>query len=126
MKKWPFLFFSVIAASVIFAGCANEAKPAADTAAPAASATGENVLNIEASNWKFNQDKFEAKAGQPITINFKSVEGVHGLAVEGLDVDIAKEGSKTFTPDKPGEYKITCSIPCGPDHDKMISTLVVK
>ncbi len=124
-KKWSFLYSSVIAASLIFAGCSNEAKPAQDAAA-SAPASGENVVSLEASNWKFNQEKFEVKAGQPVTINLKSTEGVHGIIVEGLGIEISKEGSKTFTPDKPGEYKILCSIPCGPDHGKMVSTLVVK
>jgi cytochrome c oxidase subunit 2 len=126
MKRiWSILASTMIVASLIFAGCSNETKPAAtESSAPAAS--GENVINIEASNWKFNQETFEAKAGQPVTLNFNSKEGVHGIVIEGLDVEIQQKGSKTITPDKPGEYKIVCSIPCGPDHGKMTATLVVK
>lgn len=125
-KKWTFLTTSLVAASLIFAGCSGESKPASTDSAQQAPASGDNVVNIEASNWKFNQEKYEVKAGSPVTINFKSAEGVHGISIEGLDVSLDKEGSKTITPDKPGEYKIICSIMCGPDHGKMAATLVVK
>jgi cytochrome c oxidase subunit 2 len=124
-RKWTLLASTVLAASMLFAGCSGETKPAATTQS-AAPASGENVVNIEASNWKFNQDRYEVKAGQPVTINFTSKEGVHGLVVDGLGIEIQQQGSKTFTPDKPGEYKMFCSIPCGPDHGKMTATLVVK
>jgi cytochrome c oxidase subunit 2 len=130
-KKWSFFVSSMMAASLIFAGCSGESSsgnsnPAAAETSAQAPASGENVVNIEASNWKFNQEKYEVKAGSPVTINFKSTEGVHGISIEGLDVDIEREGSKTITPDKPGEYKIVCNIMCGPDHGKMTATLVVK
>jgi len=128
MMKKSMLFSSVLAAALIFTGCSNEAKPAAESTAATATAptTGENVINIEASNWKFNQDRFEVKAGQPVTVNLKSTEGYHGIVIDGLGVEITKEGRHTFTPDKPGEYQIMCSIPCGTDHGKMTATLVVK
>jgi cytochrome c oxidase subunit 2 len=127
MKKWGFMISSVVAAAVLLAGCGGESKPAAtESSQSAPAAASGSTINIEASNWKFNQDRFEVKAGEPVTINFKSAEGFHGLGIEGMDFDIQKEGSKTVTFDKPGEYKIFCNIPCGPDHGKMTATLVVK
>jgi heme/copper-type cytochrome/quinol oxidase subunit 2 len=32
----------------------------------------------------------------------------------------------SFKADKPGEYKIDCSIICGPGHDRMQSKIVVE
>ncbi|QQE75303.1 cupredoxin domain-containing protein [Brevibacillus composti] len=134
MKKTWGLLISAVAISAMLAGCGADKKETAaggGEQAPAASgeqaaASADNTINIEASNWKFNQDTFEVKAGEPITINFKSTEGYHGIGIEGLDVDIQNEGSKTITVDKAGEYKIFCNVLCGPDHGKMIATLVVK
>ncbi|MFY0544754.1 cupredoxin domain-containing protein [Brevibacillus sp. H7] len=126
MKKWGFILSTLVVSAVMLAGCGGESKPQATETSQSAPAASGNAINIEASNWKFNQDKFEVKAGEPVTINFKSAEGFHGITIEGLDVNIQKEGSKTITPDKPGEYQILCSIPCGPDHGKMAATLVVK
>lgn len=127
-KKWGLLVSAVAMSAMLMTACGGESKEqAADSnqSAPTAAVSG-NVINIEASNWKFNQDTFEVKAGEEFTINFKSAEGFHGIAIEGLDVDIQKEGSKTLKIDKPGEYTIFCNVICGPDHGKMVSKLVVK
>nr|WP_254456897.1 cupredoxin domain-containing protein [Brevibacillus sp. HD1.4A] len=106
-------------------GGKEQAANTNSTEAPAAATDG-NGINIEASNWKFNQDVYEVKAGEEFTINFKSTEGFHGIGIEGLDVDIQKDGSKTLKVDKAGEYKIFCNVICGPEHGNMIAKLVVK
>lgn len=126
MKKTWGLLISAVAISAMLAGCGGDKKEAAAGGEQAPAAATENAINIEASNWKFNQESFEVKAGEPFTINFKSTEGFHGIGIEGLDVDIQNEGSKTMTIDKAGEYKIFCNVICGPDHGKMIAKLVVK
>jgi len=127
MKKWSLILGAAAVSAMLLTGCGGETKqPAAQqTAQPAPAATG-NSITIEASNWKFNQDTYEVKAGEPVTIHFKSTEGYHGITIDGLGVDIQKEGSTTITPEKPGEYPIACSIPCGTDHVKMTAKLVVK
>jgi cytochrome c oxidase subunit II len=126
--KWGLMISSVAVSALLLTACGGETKDQAASgteAAPAAATSGTQV-NIEASNWKFNQDKWEVKAGEEFTINFKSTEGYHGIGIEGLDVDLQKDGSKTLKVDQPGEYKIFCNITCGPDHGKMVATLVVK
>ncbi|CAM3350037.1 MULTISPECIES: cupredoxin domain-containing protein [Brevibacillus] len=125
--KWGLLVSAVAVSAMLMTACGGETKDqaASGNEAPAAASSGTQV-NIEASNWKFNQDTFEVKAGEEFTINFKSTEGFHGIGIEGLDVDLQKDGSKTLKVDQPGEYKIFCNITCGPDHGKMVATLVVK
>ncbi|CAJ1001463.1 MULTISPECIES: cupredoxin domain-containing protein [Bacillales] len=124
-KMWGFMISAAVL-SVMLAGCGGDKQEASQGNSQPAAAEASTAINIEASNWKFNQDTFEVKAGEPFTINFKSTEGFHGIGIEGLDVDIQNEGSKTLTVDKPGEYKIFCNVLCGPDHGKMLATLVVK
>jgi len=127
-KKWGLLVSAVAVSAMLMTACGgvtNNQAASGNEAAPAAASSGTQV-NIEASNWKFNQDTFEVKAGEEFTINFKSTEGFHGIGIEGLDVDLQKDGSKTLKVDEPGEYKIFCNIICGPDHGKMVATLVVK
>jgi cytochrome c oxidase subunit 2 len=85
-----------------------------------------NELNIEATNFQFNEEKFVVKSGEEVMINFTSKEGVHGLAIDDFNINISDEGKATFTPDKPGEYLIYCSIPCGSGHADMKATLVVE
>ncbi|MGN7471718.1 cupredoxin domain-containing protein [Brevibacillus sp. SAFN-007a] len=126
-KKWTLLVSAVAFSAMLVTACGGEKEQAANTATetPAAATTGTSI-NIEASNWKFNQDTYEVKAGEEFTLTFKSTEGYHGIGIEGLDVDIQKDGSKTLKIDQPGEYKIFCNVICGPDHAKMFATLVVK
>ncbi|WP_312110390.1 cupredoxin domain-containing protein [Brevibacillus reuszeri] len=126
-KKWGLLVSAVALSAMLMTACGGESKDQAasgNSATPAA--TSGTAVNIEASNWKFNQDTFEVKAGEEFTINFKSVEGFHGIGIQGLDVDIQKEGSKTMKIDEAGEYTIFCNVICGPDHGKMVAKLVVK
>ncbi|WP_088051931.1 cupredoxin domain-containing protein [Virgibacillus dakarensis] len=85
-----------------------------------------NELSIKATNWEFDQAEYTVKAGEEVNISFASDEGMHGLAIDEFDVNIEGDGETSFTPDKPGEYKIYCSIPCGQGHSDMTSTLIVK
>jgi len=126
-KKWGLLVSAVALSAMLMTACGGESKDQAasgNSATPAA--TSGTAVNIEASNWKFNQDTFEVKAGEEFTINFKSTEGFHGIGIQGLDVDIQKDGSKTMKIDEAGEYTIFCNVICGPDHGKMVAKLVVK
>ena len=126
-KKWGLLVSAVALSAMLMTACGGESKDQAasgNSATPAA--TSGTAVNIEASNWKFNQDTFEVKAGEEFTINFKSTEGFHGIGIRGLDVDIQKDGSKTMKIDEAGEYTIFCNVICGPDHGKMVAKLVVK
>lgn len=126
-KKWGLLVSAVALSAMLMTACGGESKDQAasgNSATPAA--TSGTAVNIEASNWKFNQDTFEVKAGEEFTINFKSTEGFHGMGIQGLDVDIQKDGSKTMKIDEAGEYTIFCNVICGPDHGKMVAKLVVK
>ena len=126
-KKWGLLVSAVALSAMLITACGGESKDQAasgNSATPAE--TSGTAVNIEASNWKFNQDTFEVKAGEEFTINFKSTEGFHGIGIQGLDVDIQKDGSKTMKIDEAGEYTIFCNVICGPDHGKMVAKLVVK
>ncbi|BAH45739.1 MULTISPECIES: cupredoxin domain-containing protein [Brevibacillus] len=122
-KKWGLLISSVALSAMLMTACGGDKEQAAST--DAAATTGTQV-NIEASNWKFNQETYEVKAGEEFTLNFKSTEGFHGIGIQGLDVDLQKDGSKTMKIDAAGEYTIFCNVICGPDHGKMVAKLVVK
>jgi cytochrome c oxidase subunit II len=125
-KKWGLLVSSVALSAMLITACGGGKDQAASTDAATPAATTGTQVNIEASNWKFNQETFEVKAGEEFTINFKSTEGFHGIGIQGLDVDMQKDGSKTMKIDTAGEYTIFCNVICGPDHGKMVAKLVVK
>lgn len=90
-KKWGLLISSVALSAMLMTACGGDKEQAAST--DAAATTGTQV-NIEASNWKFNQETYEVKAGEEFTLNFKSTEGFHGIGIQGLDVDLQKMAAK--------------------------------
>jgi cytochrome c oxidase subunit 2 len=86
--------------------------------------TESQAISIEATNFAFNQTEYTAKAGEPVNISFKSVEGMHGIAISGADVTLNDGESKSVTLEA-GEYTIVCSIPCGSGHSEMVAKLIV-
>ncbi|GAA4723141.1 quinol oxidase [Brevibacillus fulvus] len=117
---------AIIAVLLLLAGCGDKQTSAPVSPVSSAPTTGENVLNIEASNWQFRQQQYTVKANAPVTINFRSVDGYHGLAIDGTEVSIEKEGSVNVTFPHPGEYLAYCNVTCGPDHGKMVAKIVVQ
>lgn len=88
-------------------------------------ATSNNV-DIIATNWDFDQDEYVVTAGEEVKLTLTNDEGMHGIVIDGLDVQVDGDGETTFTATEPGEYSILCSIPCGQGHNDMVSTLIVQ
>ena len=81
------------------------------------------------------------KPGEVVKLRFTSFKGpefekdgtAHNFNIkefqdQGWNLRL-KEGKQEFTlvvPDKPGEYKVECSVKCGKGHEEMRATLVVK
>lgn len=106
----------------------NEAanNAAANNAAANGGAAAGNVVDLTATNYKFDQEVYKVKAGE-VTFNLDNKEGIHGVKISNTDVNLdSKTTSQTVTIDNPGEYEIICSVPCGPGHVKMRAKLVVE
>ncbi|GAB2575319.1 cupredoxin domain-containing protein [Gracilibacillus alcaliphilus] len=82
------------------------------------------IVNIQASNWEFDQEAYTVSAGE-IAVHLSNEEGYHGIEVEGTDISIDGDGSMITTLEA-GEYVIRCSIPCGEGHNDMTATLIVQ
>ncbi|CAM4336729.1 cupredoxin domain-containing protein [Paenibacillus tarimensis] len=87
--------------------------------------TAASELVIKASNFQFDQEEYVVKQGEPVTIVLENVQGVHGVNIAG-QIKLVEGKPKTVSFDKPGEYQIACSIPCGVGHVKMVSKLIVQ
>lgn len=87
------------------------------------------AVDIIGKNFEFHGPKgekaFYVKAGEEVTLSLKSEEGMHGIPVEGLDVNLEKDGTVKFTPEKAGEFNMMCSVFCGAGHSDMTAKLVV-
>jgi len=84
-----------------------------------------NVIDIAADMSGFTRKEVRVRAGEPVTVRLRSLDGSHHTdgggkhqwAVDELGVNIIAPpmGSsyKTFTPNKPGTYTFYCDICCG-------------
>ena len=67
--------------------------------------------------------------GDRVTLELVSTDVVHGLYVDGYDLDLTADPgqpkSLTFTADQPGVFRFRCSVTCGPLHPFMLGRLQV-
>lgn len=118
---------SIIAPDATAAASEESAEEEVDLAAVETNQT----LDLVAKNFVFEgkdgSKTFYVKAGEEVTLNVSTEEGVHGLAIDGIDnAEIADaNGTVKFTPTKEGEYNIFCTLFCGAGHGDMVSKLVV-
>lgn len=107
---------------------APKEEPVSAEADASAVEINQNVAII-AKNFEFhgpNEEKaFYVKAGEEVILSLKSEEGMHGITVEGLNVNLEKDGTVKFTPEKAGEFNMKCSVFCGAGHSDMTAKLVV-
>lgn len=96
----------------------------------AAGAPQANTLTVEASEFSYTPATFQAKAGQPVTVNFKNNGTVeHTFVIKDLNFKLVAQPGQTvkgtFTaPTTPGTLEIHCDVP-GHTEAGMKATLTV-
>jgi heme/copper-type cytochrome/quinol oxidase subunit 2 len=89
----------------------------------------EVTVPIEASQYQYEPGLIEVSLGQQVVIELSSTDVVHGIYVDGYDLEvIADPGQKirlSFTADRPGTFRLRCSVTCGPLHPFMIGKIIV-
>lgn len=131
MRKIAVLTATLVLAGLLAACGGNESKSGAGKTASGTASSGsgqvnsENTIDIKATNFEFDKEEYRVKTGE-VTINFYSVEGVHGIEILKTKIDLRDGQSTTVTFDEPGEYEIICNIPCGIGHAKMFAKLIVE
>jgi cytochrome c oxidase subunit II len=86
-------------------------------------------VRVEASTFAFTPATIEVDPGDRVTIELASADVVHGMHIEGYDVNLTADPGQSatvsFVADRPGTYRIRCSVPCGPLHPFMSGRLRV-
>ena len=86
-------------------------------------------LRITARDFAFAPATIEVNRGDRVTIELASTDYVHGLHIEGYDVDLTADPGQpatvTFIADRSGTFRVRCSVPCGPLHPFMAGRLQV-
>jgi heme/copper-type cytochrome/quinol oxidase subunit 2 len=123
MGKWLMLILFCVASAMALVFSFTAALEPAEGGGEAG---GKNEVLVTGKNWEFNQSEYTAYAGEPIKITYRNEAGggIHGMLIEGTDVNL-KNGESAEITLEPGEYAIKCSIMCGDGHDTMVSKLIV-
>ncbi len=86
-------------------------------------------IDLEAHSYAFSPGRVEVRAGDTVTLALQASDVTHGLYVDGYAVSaVAEPGrpvSVTFVADRPGKFRLRCSVACGSLHPFMLGELVV-
>jgi len=117
-RRSHFLILGVLLLLILF-------TPLPGSSAPPSKKT----FHIEASSFQFSPAEIKVNPGDRVTIELTSLDVVHGLAIDGYDVDLTAEPGQTvqttFVADQSGVFYVRCSVACGSLHPFMLGRLRV-
>lgn len=97
---------------------------------PGEAIDNEVTVAIEASQYAYEPNVIDVSLGQRVVLELSSSDVVHGIFLDGYDLDIVTDPGKTarlsFIADQPGTFRFRCSVTCGPLHPFMIGQLKVE
>ena len=95
----------------------------------ARTARAERHFRIEASSFQYTPEAIGVNAGDHVTIDLVSTDVVHGLYIDGYDLNVTADPGQTatlsFIADQSGSFRFRCSVTCGALHPFMIGKLNV-
>jgi cytochrome c oxidase subunit 2 len=90
----------------------------------------ERVVKIVAQRSSYTPNEIVLKTGQPVVLEFTSLDFVHGFKVPDLniraDLPPGKVTRVRLTPEKAGVYDFLCDNFCGAGHEEMSGRILVK
>lgn len=127
MHKW-IMFVLFTAASLLGVYLLTFGLPEKPVDETASLPPGTVMVKVEAnSDFTFGSEEYKVKVGDKVILKLQNKSGIHGLKIDELGVDLGGDNLQTDLEfDKPGEYVIHCSIPCGAGHAEMKTKLIVE
>ena len=87
-------------------------------------------ITLEARRFAYSPERITVNKGDHVILTFAPQDVTHGIYVDGYDVKAEAAPGKTavldFIADKPGTFRLRCSINCGELHPFMIGLLAVQ
>ena len=92
-------------------------------------ARADRHFRIEASSFQYTPEAIHVNPGDHVTIDLVSTDVVHGLYIDGYDLNVTADPGQTatlsFVADRAGSFRFRCSVTCGALHPFMIGKLNV-
>ncbi|GGG55369.1 MULTISPECIES: cytochrome C oxidase subunit II [Paenibacillus] len=127
MHKW-IMFVLLSAASLLAVYLLTFGLPEKPKDESAELPEGTVLVKVQAnSDFTFDQEEYKVKVGDKVILKLQNKSGIHGLKIDELNVDLEGQELETNLEfDKPGEYIMHCSVPCGTGHLEMKTKLIVE
>lgn len=121
-NKWSWFILILAALGIAFVPLP------ADTAVPG-TAVRHRHLRVEASSFEFRPGVIQVNPGDRVTIELVSTDVVHGLYLDGYDLQVTADPGQpatlSFIADQRGTFRFRCATSCGALHPFMIGKLQV-
>lgn len=95
----------------------------------ALAAPTEQHFRIAASQFQYMPETLQVHPGDHVTIDLVATDVVHGLYLDGYDLNVTADPGQTatlsFIADRSGSFRFRCSVTCGALHPFMIGKLNV-
>jgi heme/copper-type cytochrome/quinol oxidase subunit 2 len=118
LRQWPRLVLALIALAIAFVPLPS-----------GSGVPGSHELRLTAGQYAFSPGIIKVGEGDRVTIELVSTDVVHGLHLDGYDLEVTADPGQTsrlsFVADKSGTFRFRCSVTCGPLHPFMIGKLKV-
>jgi len=117
----------LIALAIIAIFAVGVSSSTADNNAPVAGQ--ERVIKIVAQRFMYTPNEITLKKGEPVTLEFRSLDFIHGFKVPDLgiraDLPPARNTLVHLTPKKTGRFPFLCDNFCGSGHEDMSGVIIV-
>ena len=89
----------------------------------------ERFFHVDAESFAYSPAVLTVNPGDRVTIELASTDVVHGLYVDGYDLNIVADPGQpatlTFVADKSGTFRLRCSVTCGALHPFMLGKIKI-
>jgi heme/copper-type cytochrome/quinol oxidase subunit 2 len=89
----------------------------------------DRTIRIDARRFEYNPAVIKVNPGDRVTFELVAEDVVHGLSLDGYDLEVTADPGKTahlaFVADKQGTFRFHCTTTCGNMHPFMIGKLEV-
>jgi heme/copper-type cytochrome/quinol oxidase subunit 2 len=94
-----------------------------------AAAPIQRTFQIDAKRFEYNPAILKVNPGDQVTIELVATDVVHGLAIDGYNLEATADPGKTarltFVADQQGTFRFRCTVTCGNMHPFMAGKLEV-
>ncbi len=116
--SWQLVLLILAALAILFLPTFVAAAPPMD-----------RTYRLEARSFEYAPPTIQVNQGDRLTIELSSTDVVHGLYIDGYDLDVVADPGQTakltFIANQSGSFRFRCSVTCGALHPFMIGKLEV-